>query len=292
MTACAPWQSQRLAASPIQKPPHLQGRMMQIHSTPTLQRRVGVTIAALGLSAAAQAATMQVHVTVQNLTPSNSVSFAPLHIGFHNGSFDSFDIGQTATTAIQSVAEGGAGGAWQAAFAAADPTATRGTIGGLLQPGQTQFMSFTVDTSVNQYFSFAGMVVPSNDFFIGNDGAKDYRLFDSAGHLLLGSITQKANQIWDAGSEVFDPAAAAFVGNNGLRTDQHGVVNFNFAELAAFNGLTTGAGYVFNSGLSYNQDVYRISFSAAAVPEPQTYALMAAGLLGVVGIARRRQRRI
>ena len=33
----------------------------------------------------------------------------------------------------------------------------------------------------------------------------------------------KANEIWDAGSEVYDPAAAAFVGNNSLRTAQNSV---------------------------------------------------------------------
>ncbi|MBB4842587.1 hypothetical protein HNP55_001102 [Paucibacter oligotrophus] len=251
--------------------------------------RLGATLALLGLAATTQAATVQVQVTVQNLVPANGIAFAPLHLGFHSGSFDAFNLGQSANTAIQSVAEGGQGGAWQAAFALADPGATRGTVGGLLLAGQTQTQSFMVDTASNPFFTFASMVVPSNDFFIGNDSPTQYRLFDSAGHLQISSITQKARQIWDAGSEVFDPAAAAFVGNNSLRSDQHGVVNFNFAELAGFNGLTTGAGYVFHSGLSYDQDVYRISFSAAAVPEPQSYALLAAGLLLMGGIVRRRQ---
>ena len=66
------------------------------------------------------------------------------------------------------MAEGGAGGAWQTAFGAADPGATRGTI--------------------------------------------------------------RADEIWDAGFEVFDPAAAALAGNNKLRRDQNSVVAFNFAE--------------------------------------------------------------
>lgn len=39
-----------------------------------------------------------------------------------------------------------------------------------------------------------------------------------------------ADEIWDAGFEVFDPAAAAVVGNNKLRRDQNSVVAFNFAE--------------------------------------------------------------
>jgi hypothetical protein len=252
-------------------------------------RSAAGTVAVLALCASAQAAVVDVTVTVQNLAPTNSISFAPLHVGFNNGSFDAFNRGGVATAPIISVAEGGVGGAWQTAFGAADPTATRGTIGGLLQPGATRSLTFRVNTTINPFFTFAAMAVPSNDFFIGNDDPTEYRLFDAGGNLKLSSIGIKANEIWDAGSEVFDPAAAAFVGNNDLRRDQNSVVAFNFAEFAAFNGLTTGAGYTFNSALTADSDVYRITFGASAVPEPGSYALMAAGLMAVGFVARRRR---
>jgi hypothetical protein len=231
-----------------------------------------------------------VTVTVQNLAPANSISFAPLHIGFNNGSFDAFNLGGVATAPIISVAEGGGGEAWQAAFAATQPSATRGTIGGLLLPGASNSMTFRVDTSINRYFTFGSMAVPSNDFFIGNDDPFEYLLLNAAGNLLIPSIVVKAVEIWDAGSEVFDPAAAAFVGNNDLRRDQNSVVAFNFAELAAFNGLTTGAGYTFNSALTADSDVYGISFAVTPVPEPGTYAMLIAGLAAVGFVARRRRR--
>ncbi len=249
-------------------------------------------LSALGLllaAGSAQAGTVRLTVTVQNLAPANGIAFAPLHVGFGAGSFDAFNLGAAATAPIISVAEGGAGGAWQAAFAAAEPDAVRGTIGGLLLSGASAQMSFLVDSASQGFFTFASMVVPSNDFFIGNDDPREYALFDANGALQINQITLRANEIWDAGSEVFDPTAAAFVGDNGLRTDQNSVVAFNFAELAAFNGLLTGAGYNFQSGLGADSEVYRISFTAQPVPEPASIAMLLAGL-GVVGASLKRRR--
>ena len=252
-------------------------------------RACALALAAAGAVLPARADVIDVTVTVQNLAPANGIAFAPLHLGFHGGSFDAFNLGGVATAPIISVAEGGAGGAWQAAFAAADPTATRGTVGGLLLPGASSSLTLRVDTALNPLFTFAGMVVPSNDFFIGNDNPGQYRLFDAAGALTTPSITITAGEIWDAGSEAFDPAAAAFVGNNDLRTPQNSVVAFNFAELAAFNGLTTGAGYTVSNSLRASSEVYRISFAVTPVPEPGSLAMLTAGLLGMGFMVRRRR---
>ena len=254
---------------------------------------VAAALTACLWSAAAQAALVNVKVTVENLAPTNSVSFAPLRFGFNNGSFDSFNAGGVATAPIISVAEGGSGSAWLPAFAAADPTAVLGSTAGPQFPGTSQTtMSFQVDTAVNRFFTFGSMVVPSNDFFIGNDDPMEYQLFNAAGDLLISSIGQKASDIWNAGSEAFDPANSAFVqgGNNDLRTPEGGTVSFNFSELAGYNGLITAAGYAFDSQLSADTDIYRISFSVTPVPEPETYALMLAGLALVTGVARRRSK--
>lgn len=241
---------------------------------------------------AAHAQSRMVTVTITNLAAPNSVSFAPLHLGFHRGAFDAFNIGNPAAPGIVSVAEGGAGGQWQADFAAADPTATRGIIGGALLPGQSRSQSFIVNAGMNQFFTFASMVIPSNDFFIGNDNPQGFRLFDDAGNLLINSITQTAGQIWDAGSEAFSIGGAAFLVNgiNDVRTPQNGVVSFNFEELLRFNGEMTAAGYVFNSGLTAGQEIYRIEFtSASVVPEPSSVILLGSGLM-MLGVAVRRRR--
>jgi len=258
--------------------------------TAGLTRTAIACLATAAAAGAAHATQRQVTIQVENLAAPTSVVVAPLNFGFHQGSFDGFDIGQPASAGIQRIAEMGSGALWLPAFAAADPGATIGTVGGApLLPGAQASLTVNVNVTKNPYFSFAAMVVPSNDFFLGNDSPTAHRLFDAAGHLAASSIVVKARQLWDAGTEVFDPAAAAFVGNAALRADQHSVVALNFAEFAAFNGLPTAAGYNFHSGLSADSEVYRISFSAAPVPEPETWALMLGGLMTTGWLARRRR---
>ena len=244
------------------------------------------------VSQPALAAQVKVTVHVQNLAARNSISFAPLRFGFNSGVFDAFNDGAVAKAPIISVAEGGSGSAWLPAFHAADPGAVIASTAGPLFPGaNASGGSFIVDTTKNPYFTFAAMVIPSNDFFIGNDDPKEYKLFNAAGALQFSSINLTGADIWNAGSEAFDPLNAAFlvIGNNALRTPENSVVSHNFAELAGFNGLTTAAGYVFNSGLAADSPIYRISFTAQSVPEPGTWSLMILGFLGVGAALRRRQ---
>jgi hypothetical protein len=258
-----------------------------------LSALTATVVAAISLDAAATS--LQLTVTVENLAPDNSVAYAPLRVGFHNGTYDAFDIGEEAGDAIISVAEGGSGNDWFPAFQAADPTAVLGSVvpdpAGPLLPGATASATFTVNTDINDFFTFAAMVVPSNDFFIGNDNPMAYELFDDSGNLLISEITLGADEIWDAGSEIFDPAAAAFLadGVNDLRTAQNSVVAFNFAELAAFNGLETAAGYTFDSQLTAFSDVYRISFEVSQIPVPAALPLLS-GALGMLGFLARSRR--
>jgi len=232
-----------------------------------------------------------VTVKIENLAPVNSVSFAPLRVGFGTGSFDAFDQGETATMPIISVAEGGSGSDWFPAFSAAEPGSVLGSVGGALLPGSTASSSFIVDPSVNRFFTFASMVIPSNDLFIGNDDPLEYQILDASGNLLISSILQTGAEIWDANSEALDPANAAFIvgGINSQRTPENGLVAFDFTELDGFNGLTTAAGYTFGNSLTDATDIYRISFSVEAVPESSAAAVPSALALGFLAFRRYRQ---
>lgn len=258
-----------------------------------------VGFAALAAGLPAMAGQVELRVTVENLAPTNSVAFAGLRFGFGNGTFDAFNAGQSAfllgqpsiaTAPIVSIAEGGTASTWFPAFAAAEPNAQFGSVlrngPGALRPGETSSGVFMVDSSVNRYFTFGAMVVPSNDHFIGNDDPMAYQLFDAMGNLAITSISQFGRDIWDAGSEATDPANAAFLmgGVNPNRVDENGVVRFDFMGLNAYNGLTTAAGYTFDRQFGANDAVYRISFEV--VPAPGAVALL--GMSGLVALRRRR----
>jgi hypothetical protein len=260
-----------------------------------MHRSIFIASAVLAVSASVHANPVLVEVRVENLAPTNSVAFAPLRLGFGAGIFDAFDEGSSAfllgaadiaSAPIVSVAEGGSGSTWFPAFAAAEPNAVLGTVvpnpAGPLVHGATGSAVFSVDPAVNPFFTFASMVVPSNDYFIGNDSPTQYRVLNADGSLAITSIAQMADDIWNAGSETENPANAAFVvgGNNDLRENENGVVEFDFDLASTFNGLTTGAGYVFDSQLVAQTPVYRISFSI--VPEPASIGVLSAAVLMLV----------
>ncbi len=246
------------------------------------------SMVALGFAGIAPAAQVDLLITVENLQPANSVSFAPLRFGFHDGTFDSFDLGAAATAPIVSIAEGGSGSEWFPAFAAAQPSGNAGSVGGgPLLPGQTASAKITVDSSLNRFFSFGAMVVPSNDYFIGNDSGTEYELFDASGAFVPTTITQFGRDIWDAGSELDGPFGAAFLqgSSNPDHIDENGVVVFDFADLDVFNGLTTAPGYTFQNQIGADDGVYRITFQV--VPAPTAAAALAAA--GFAAAVRRRR---
>lgn len=179
---------------------------------------------------------LDVRLTFKNKAPENGTYLTPVWVGFHNGSFDLFTAGESASTALERLAEDGN----------ADPLVSlfKNMEGGGIQqmvthnpskppfpPGAAQTITVTLDAHdpANQYLSFASMVIPSNDAFIGNDDPTELRLFDAHGNFVATSITRKGAQVYDAGSEVNDemPQHTAFFGQTAPKSGQkeNGVVH-------------------------------------------------------------------
>ncbi|MYM94706.1 spondin domain-containing protein [Duganella vulcania] len=263
-----------------------------------------VLAACVGLSAcAAQAA--DVTFTFTNTAPAGGVGVAPLWLGLHNGSFDSFDVGSAASVAIERAAEDGNASVLTSNFASQVAGGLQTTLpNGPRFPGASStFTLHNVDLNgANRYLSYAAMVVLSNDFFIGNDNAKAIDLSSLAGGGSLSLALGGAGHVYDAGTEqnnfAYSLANGAYgigggqsAANQGI--DEHGVVHV--ATGNPYLSFVDDGHYVpanFDwTALNFNnqQSIGRLDISVTAVPEPETYAMLFAGL-GLLGVvARRRQ---
>ena len=206
-------------------------------------------------------ATSQVTVSIENLAPTNGTRLTPVWVGFHNGDFDTFDGGSAASDALESLAEDGNNTLLSQDFINSGVGSIDGTVGAApVQPGDVVTETFAVDTSTGQYFSFASMVLPSNDTFIGNGDPEAYELFDDAGNFLGADILVLGSRAYDAGTEVNDelPANTAFFGQAAPNTgdDENGVVTLSegflpvsaggiLADAQFANADFTAAGYQF-----------------------------------------------
>lgn len=258
-------------------------------------RTTASTAAAVALSALAglaHADIVQVRVTVENLAASNGVAISPVTLAAHDGSFDAFNAGSAAGLGTQRVAEAGDGSIFAGEAQNAFPgvvtgvaTATTNAFGpGIFLPGGSGSVILSLDSNTHRFLSYGAMVVPSNDFFIGNDSPTSVELFDGSGNFVAQGFTLTGADVWDAGTEVNQLFGAAFVaGQDGAaHADENGVVTLG-ADFGTFLGSTTPAGYTF-SDLPGNGAIVRFSF--AVVPAPGSTALL--GLGGLVAARRRR----
>ncbi len=246
---------------------------------------------------AAQAS--KVTLTFSNLSGGNGVALSPFFVAFHDGSFDAFDIGSPASSAIEAIAEAGDGAGLAANFSANHPTgmsytltASSGGFGpGIFLPGATGSISVDLDPVKNRYLSYFSMVVPSNDRFLGNDTPTEIALFDDQGHFTGGSFQDNGDSIWDAGTELDGPTGAAFlVGYDaGLSPAQNGVIQANH-DFSAYSGLATPAGYNFTNLPGADTPLLKID-AVSAVPVPAAIWLFGSAL-PLMGFMRKSSRSI
>lgn len=262
---------------------------------------VGAIAAAstLTIGSAVSAATLQ--ITVDNLSPENGTFLTPVWFGFHNGEFDLYNRNEAITPGLERLVEDGNVEPLSAEFLAAGAGSVQGAIPGLegaagpIDPGEST--SFTVDLDASadssRYFSYASMVIPSNDFFVANGNPLAHQIFDDAGNFLGADFIVAGSEVLDGGTEVNDelPVNTAFFGQAAPDT---GVVEGGVVTAAT--GFLPG-GNILSSSDFFNADFTADGFNVArirvaladdaeAVPEPS--ALI--GLLAVGALVLRQRR--
>ncbi|MBD9360297.1 spondin domain-containing protein [Methylomonas sp. EbB] len=267
-----------------------------------MQKNHAFALSALLLAAGAaplsSAEAAQVTLSFSNLSTANGPALSPFFVALHDGTFDAFDIGTTASAAIEAIAEMGNGAGLSSAFAASSAAAAGGTSTtvtaavnafgpGIFLPGAKGSVTLDLDPVKNRYLSYFAMVVPSNDRFVGNDSPTEIELFDAQGHFTGGTFVENGSSIWDAGSELDGTTGAAFlVGSNAADSPaQNGIIRANH-DFAVYAGLGTPAGYNFTDLPGANTPLLQIS-AVSQVPVPAA-AWLFGSVLPLFGWLRRR----
>ncbi len=265
-------------------------------------RSMGIAAIAVAGFVAPFAQAANISVTIENVGPSDGLSFTPFWIAAHNGGFDSYDGGSTLAgfPGTEELAELGLTGPISDAFAASaaglaggvDTTVLNGVGAPVFSGGESTTISLDVgDSSVNRYFSYASMVVPTNDLFVANGNPFAHEIFDAAGNFNGPLVIEIfASEVNDAGTEVnnADDGAAFLAGTDGAAgTVEDNVVRNLFTVsgddvyLQSLIGRETADGNTVGSVFGSGDLIARITI----VPAPGATALVGIGLVG--GLRRR-----
>ncbi len=257
----------------------------------SLGRIVAPLACCAGLVLATPAMALQIRVTVENLSPTNGTFLTPFWFGFHDGSFSPVSIGSVTPAFIERIAEDGNFAPLQAAFSASALTPlTQGVIFGPsippIGPGEQSSLVFNIDGNLatSRYFSYASMVIPSNDAFVANDNPLEHMVFDGSGNFLTTSFVLLGSEVLDAGTEVNDeiPLNTAFFGqaNPDTGVDENGVIQLHSGFQPASNGGILASAQFANADFRIpGFQLARVTISA--VPEPGIMMLMGIGLVAL-----------
>ena len=282
-------------------------------------RIVSVLSAALLAVTGTAASAATVTVTVENLSPDGGLFATPVWVGFHDGSFDLFDVGAEASEGLERIAEDGTFATIREEFGAATGGTGQGGVitapGGfagapVFEPGETVSQTFEVDELTQRLLSFGAMVLPSNDAFFGTDDAVE--LFDADGNFLgTQTLVFGADQIFDAGTEANTELDAAFLNQTGPDTgittaeliglhpgfigSLGGPESGPNGEAGSVLGGTVAAGAVIDPVLGdFTRpgfgDYVRVTVTAGDATAIPTPSAAAAGLLGLGAMLARRRR--
>lgn len=170
-------------------------------------------------------------ITISNKSPDNATCVTPPWVGIHDGEFDTYNGDEPLKAPFESLVEDGSNAAVKAYFAIANGTVWDGQVG--MAPicyGESAELTFEigVEVGVVHYFSYASMILPSNDAWVSNGNPMAYEIFDADGNDVAVSFTVMGSGVLDAGSEVNDELTntTAFFGQTMPNTgdDEDGVV--------------------------------------------------------------------
>lgn len=258
--------------------------------------------AALAASAAAQE--YRVNVLISNAAPTHATFQTPVWVGFHDGTFDTYDGGALASSlpipgsvAIERIAEDGTTGPLMQDFATLGAGRFDATIAGPngpFAPGDTTARSFLLDPNDprDRYFSYASMVIPSNDAFIANGNPIAHPVFDAAGNFVAADFfVAGPSAVNDAGTELNDeaPANTAFFGqmapNTGVTTSN--VIGTHPGFLArGMGGIVDDARFRLSDFTLSGYPFLRVGFRAApAITDTRVYSTVALGSFQVPAVS-------
>jgi hypothetical protein len=250
----------------------------------------------------ASASSTTLRLTVENLAPTGGVHLTPVWFGFHDGGFDLYDRGAPASEALERIAEDGDPGALNGLFASGGNGTLQGVLFGegagpgfpgapVISPGGSASTEFMIDptSGMSRFFSYASMIVPSNDFFIANGDPMAFEIFDAMGRFLgntgrpgVFEFLVLGSMVLDAGTELNDELMAntAFFGQAGpdIGVDEGGTVELagGFIDGGPILGDPRFANAQFTAP---GYQVARITLSV--VPEPSTMALCGFGVAAI-----------
>lgn len=125
---------------------------------------VGLSAAILSTSFASVASAADLSIEIENLT--RSTFFTPLVVAAHPAGTSLFELGEVASSEIQSIAEGGDTSGAETLLTGIGATQDNNPASGLLAAGESTTATLNTDGTANVLLSIASMVLPTNDGFV------------------------------------------------------------------------------------------------------------------------------